>query len=253
MTTETDSDLQLAKAVQEALLNCCMPESKFGKIILKNRMSIEVGGDFYHFNQLNQDQIAFAIGDVVGHGTAAALIMSIILGLIRSDQKNQSRPRKIVDKINTLLVNLGRQAHWPVTCSIIFGVVDMPSGNLFYVNAGHPHPIIANRNIISISYLPPTSMILGVQEGVREESCHQFQPGDRLILYTDGLTEAPEPRGKPYGQDRLIQVILDSIEMDPEHLAHILFNEVDTFSQKSSLDDDQTLVIMDFENIATEL
>ena len=247
------ADQQLAVAVQQALLTGDIPECECGKMFLKNRMSGLVGGDFYHFNQLGQGQVAFTIGDVVGHGMPAALVMTLIIGHLRADKKNCRWPSRLVSNINDQLVRLGELCKTPITCSMIYGLVDLPTGMLLYVNAGHPHPIIYHRGEDKTRLLQTTTMLLGVQSGVLPESCHQFRQQDRLVLYTDGIMEARNSREELFGVDRLCQTIRNNNMDLPEHLADQIFTEIDDFLGSSSPEDDQTLVVIDFDVISNNV
>ena len=241
------TDLELAAAVQKALLNGEVPDCQCGKMVLRNRMSLQVGGDFYHFRPLGQDQVAFAIGDVVGHGMGSALIMSLIMGTLRSNVQESRRPSRMVEQVNDLLVHLGEQVGHYITCSMIYGVVDLPSGVLLYVNAGHPYPIVYNRVTGSSHELGSTTMLLGVQEGVQPESCHQFQQNDRLILYTDGIPDLMNGDDELFTNDRLKQIAGRSSKENPDVLAERVFEEMDSFAGTEQSDDDQTLVVIDFD------
>ena len=122
-----EHDLQLAIAVQRALLTGEVPLCRDGRMALKNRMSNQLGGDFYHFRELGRDQIAFAIGDVMGHSISAALLMGLIMGRLEADHPDQRRPSRVVNTINQLLLQIGHRIAYPVTCSLIYAVVDLPS------------------------------------------------------------------------------------------------------------------------------
>jgi len=245
-------DQKLAAAVQSALLSCEAPFCKTGLIMVKNRMCTDVGGDFYHFSQLHNDQIAFALGDVMGHGTSAALIMSVIMGWLRNDRENYSRPGRIVENINNLLIQLGEQVGRPIICSMVYGVVDLPSGNLFYINAGHPYPIICNRSKCNAQKLGTTTMLLGVQSGIRGESCHQFSRDDRVVLYTDGLTDAANNHDDVFGWERLIQAVREGAGLSGEELTRKIFGRIDDYQHGKYLQDDQTLVVIDFDNVGSK-
>lgn len=244
------ADLKLAAAVQKALLTADLPECTCGKMALKYRMSSQVGGDFYHFRQLGPDQIAFAIGDVVGHGMGAALIMTTIMGLIHNNPQDSRRPSQLVAGINDMLVRLGDQINHPITCSIIYGVVDLPSGVLIYVNAGHPHPFINHRNRNQTNRLHPTTMLLGVQHGVQPESCYQFEQQDRLVLFTDGITEARNPQEQIFGDQQLEQLLSQMNWEEPDTLADGILERVKQFSDGFADQDDQTLVVIDFDRVS---
>ena len=243
--------LKLASAVQKALLDDQIQNFHCGSIAVNNRMCDAIGGDFYYLNQLNDDQVAFAIGDVVGHGTSAALVMTLIMGALRADKPNNSRPAQIVHNVNNMLIRLGQQAKEHITCSMIYGVVDLPSRILFYVNAGHPEPVISNRITHNIHKLNPTTMLLGVQAGVRSESCHNFDQGDRLVLFTDGLTEAQNAQEQLLGQKRFHEFISELIDETPKEFTEQLIKRVESFTHKVTQQDDQTLVVIDFHNFAS--
>ena len=248
-----ESEMALAAAVQQALLGGDIPECDCGKIHLRNRTSAGIGGDFYHFRELGQDQVLLAIGDVMGHGTGAALLMSLIKGNLQADQTHQRQPSRVVGAINELLLQLGERTNCPIICSLIYGVVDLPSGLLLYVNAGHPEPVICNRRTGKTRILRPTTMVLGVQAGDVSESCHQFRQDDRLVLFTDGLSEARDGQDELFTQPRLRQCIAEHADLAAEQLSDRLFEQIDRFTQKQSIEDDQTLVVIDFDNVSTEL
>jgi len=242
-------DLKLASAVQDALLNSQVPQCHCGKMVLKNRMCSTIGGDFYHFRKLHDDQIAFAIGDVMGHNVSSALVMTMIMGLLQADRVDNRRPNRVAGTINDELVYLGEQVGEPIICSLIYGVVDLPSGILLYVNAGHPHPIIYNRIKHHIAELGSTTMLLGVQRGQLPESCHQFVRGDRLVLFTDGIVETGNRDKDRFGTDRLTQTIVEAGEHDPQILTDNLFEELEKFCENRPPEDDQTAVVIDFDAI----
>jgi len=243
--------MELAGAVQAALLEAETPNCRCGKVVLRNRMSEAVGGDFYDFRQFGQDQVAFVIGDVMGHGIGAALLMTLIVGLLRADRRDHRRPSQLVGSINEILVGLGEQLCNPVTCSLIYGVVDLPSGILLYVNAGHPEPIVCNRRDGQLRKLAPTTMLLGVQDGILPESCHQFRQEDRVVLFTDGIIEARQEEAL-FGRKRLAEMVQQYREAPGEELAERILQEANTFAASDHPLDDQTVVVIDFDKVSHE-
>ena len=248
--TNTSLDMQLAAAVQDALLTESLPACRCGKMVLQNRMCRDIGGDFYHFRQLGQDQVALAIGDVVGHGTAAALVMTLIMGILRADRPDQRRPSRIVEVVNNALLKLGDRLDQPVTCTLIYGIVDLPSGLLLYINAGHPRPIIFNRREGASQELYGSSLMLGVQPGVEAECCHNFVEDDRLVLFTDGISECRDAEDVMFGPERLVEQVVSSGGVNPGELAGGIFERIDAYTNQAPREDDQTLVIIDFDDIA---
>ena len=244
-----DNDLKLAVEVQRALLDRHVPHCNCGKIVVRNQMCSDIGGDFYHFKQLNDDQVAFAIGDVMGHGMSAALIVSLLMGKLWSTENSPTRPHTVVNELNDMLVELGDHLDFPVTSTVFLGVLDLPSGIIMYVNAGHNKPIHHSKSENETTVLGLTNMLLGVQGGMREEACEQFGRGDRLVLYTDGITEVMNLDLVQFGDKRLQNIIQRTADNSPEQVADIIFDELDRFSAGRSIDDDMTLIIIDFDEV----
>jgi sigma-B regulation protein RsbU (phosphoserine phosphatase) len=247
------TDLKLAAAVQDALLTADLPQCHCGRLVLRNRMSNHVGGDFYHVRPLGDDQLVFAIGDVAGHGIGAALVMALILGYLRQDTPHTRRPSALLAQINELLLALGRRTDSFITCSLFYGIVDLPTGIVIYVNAGHPHPLLCHRTDANLTFLPPTTMLLGVQQAPSAEACHQFRRHDRLILYTDGITEAASPQARQFGHQNLESLIRANPQLPPEQLADAIFAALDDHTRRNDPADDQTLAIIDFDHTAPSI
>ena len=245
-------EMQLARAVQEALLTRDVPSCCCGRLVVKNRMFGPVGGDFYHFRDLGQDQFAFAVGDVMGHDLGSALLMTLVMGLLGADRDDHRRPSRVVRRVNEVLLRLGESANMPILCSLLYGIVDLPTGIFLYVNAGHPHPIVCQRRRGTVNHISSTTMLLGVQNTILAESCYQFGPDDRLVLFTDGITEAHNAGAEAFGEENLFRIIGRTCEESPEVLAERLFKEIDGFCGPTPPDDDQTLVVIDFEEVSTQ-
>ncbi len=242
-----DNDLKLAVEVQRALLDRHVPDCSCGKIVVRNKMCSDIGGDFYYFKQINSDQVAIAIGDVMGHGMSAALILSLLMGKLWSTEHSPTRPQTVLSGLNNMLVELGEHMDYPVTSSMFMGVVDLPSGIVMFVNAGHVKPVHFDRASNKVNYLTVSNMLLGVQGGIKEEACEQFGRGDRLVLYTDGITEAMNLELEQYGSKRLADIIQQTSDLEVDKVADIIFDDLDRFSAGRSIDDDMTLIIIDFD------
>ncbi len=242
-----DNDLKLAVEVQRALLDRHVPDCSCGHIVIRNKMCSDIGGDFYYFKKINSDQVAIAVGDVMGHGMSAALILSLLMGKLWSNEHSPTRPKTVLSGLNDMLLELGEHIDYPVTSSMFMGVVDLPSGIVMFVNAGHVKPIHYERKSGRINYLTGSNMLLGVQHGINEEACEQFAKGDRLLLYTDGITEAMNLGLEQFGANRLAEIVCRTADLEVEKVADIIFDELDRFSAGRQIDDDMTVVLIDFE------
>lgn len=245
-TTEQELDLALAAQLQAALLpKTCPTNCPHHVAAARNRMCAGVGGDFYDFIRINEDQIALVIGDVVGHGVRASLIMAQIMGFLRSRPDDLSRPQPIVVSLNKMLIDMGSSIGSVLSCSLLYGVIDAPTGTGFFVNAGHPRPFITDRRKSKPLHLGDPDMLLGIEEFSPTEACHTFLPGERLVMFTDGITDATNTAGELFGHARLQQVVNENLSTDPESCAEEVFRVVEEFREGTEQTDDETIVVID--------
>jgi len=244
--TEQELDLALAAELQAALLpKTCPTDCPHHVAAARNRMCAGVGGDFYDFLRINDDQIALVVGDVMGHGVRASLVMAQIMGFLRSDRGKQSRPVQMIAALNGALIDLGDRIDSVLSCSLLYGVIDAPTGTGFFVNAGHPGPLICDRAKGELRGLGRPGMLLGVEEFRPMEICHTFHPGERLVMFTDGIVEAADPAGERFGDRRLRDAISEHLAADPESCAEGIFRSVGQFRGDARQMDDETIVVVD--------
>lgn len=243
-----DSSLELALAgqLQVGLLPTECPSNCPHQVVAaRNRMRGDVGGDFYDFLRINEEQIAIVIGDVIGHGVRAALVMAQIMGYLRSHPPSLARPKEIIASLNRMLIDLGRRTGKVLSCSMFYTVIDAPTGISFYVNTGHPSPFICESARCLIINPDPRNLLLGVEEFDPVEGCHTFTASQRLVLYTDGLTDASDSDGRLFGQRRLHEIVSAGTGGGPEDCADAVFLAVDEFRGDRPQDDDETIVVID--------
>ena len=243
---EHELDLALAAQLQAALLpKQCPADCPHQAVAARNRMCGSVGGDFYDFLRLNEDQIAVLIGDVAGHGVTAALIMAQIMGYLRSQQEARARPARIVSDLNRILIDLGERTEAVTPCSLFYGVIDAPTGAGFFVNAGHPPPYLCDPERCATLSAHRHDLLLGVQEFDPQELCLTFHPGQRLVLYTDGVPDAMNGKAQHFGERRLRQVVSRHIGAAPQQCADAVFDAVEEFRGRAPQTDDETIVVID--------
>ena len=204
-----------------------------------------VGGDFHDFIHINPDQIAVVIGDVMGHGVRAALVMAQIFGFLRLERDRLPRPIQIISALNRMLIGLGERIDATVTCSLFYGVFDAPSGLAVFVNAGHPRPYLCDRQAGTANAIGTNDVLLGVEEFVPEEMCHTFKAGERFVLYTDGVMDAINTAHERFGQHRLEKLICRHSAVGPDVVADAAVKEVDQFRHGGPRLDDETIVVLD--------
>jgi len=239
-------DLKLAAELQAALLpDGCPIECKHHVAAARNRMCGWVGGDFYDFIPLNRDQSAIVVGDVAGHGVRAALLMAQIKGFLQSDTLDRSRPIRIITALNDMLCRLGDKTDSVMSCSMIYMVFDAPSGMCLMCNCGHPRPLLYKSDDRALSHLGGHDILLGVEPFEPTEICHTFMPGERLVLYTDGICEAANGRHELFGESGLRQVLRDRGDAPPAQCADAVMQAVADFRGGAAQADDETIVIID--------
>jgi len=239
-------DLALAAELQAALLpKRCPIDCAHQVAAARNRMCGTIGGDFHDFIRINEDQVALLIGDVVGHGVRSSLLMAQIMGYLRSEPESRNRPSQVVADLNRMLISLGNDTDSVLPCSLFYTVMDAPTGVCFYVNAGHPKPFLCDRNTGKTHHLGSSNLLLGIQESVMEEGCITFLPGQRLVMYTDGIVDAANPADEHFGDRNLRHLIQCHMDRDPAELTEVVFQALDEFCQGTTQKDDQTVVVVD--------
>ena len=246
LTSEHQLDLALAAELQAALLPRSCPTGCPQQVAAaRNRMCATIGGDFHDFMPLNADQIAIVVGDVVGHGVRASLLMAQTMGFLRSmSPQRRSRPTEVVRALNQMLIELGDRTNTVLPCTIFYAVIDSPSGVTFFVNAGHPRPFLCSDGSCQ-PLAAPQNPLLGVQPFEPEEDCITFSPGQRLVLYTDGLSDAMDPASNRFGELRLRDLVHAHASDAPQPCADAIFAAVDAYRQGAPQRDDETVVVID--------
>lgn len=202
------AELAVAKKIQSAILphsSQVFPKRNDFNIVASMTPAKEVGGDFYDFFLIDEDKLAFAIADVSGKGVPAALFMMISKTIIKNLLKSSSHIEEVVEKINNQLCE-NNETFMFVTSFL--GIVDLKTGQMTYVNAGHNPPLIKKENG-KFDYVDvKKNCILAIMPNVEFEKQEiQLEEGDILFAYTDGVTEAMNTEGNLYGISRLKDVL----------------------------------------------
>jgi sigma-B regulation protein RsbU (phosphoserine phosphatase) len=181
------SELSIAGRIQQKLLP---PDDYFAGGLHFNcafRPAGEVGGDLYDIFEVDSDHVAFLLADVSGKGLGAALLVATLQATIRGQRNLAVQPGKLMEEVNRLFYQATRPEHF---ATIFFGVYQRSSSSFRYVNCGHPPPVLLRRGE-AVELLKPTALILGAfEKACFEEAQTQFGPADRLVLFSDGVSEA---------------------------------------------------------------
>jgi sigma-B regulation protein RsbU (phosphoserine phosphatase) len=199
-------EVALAAEIQLGLLPAVLPQPAGWRIAAALLPARETAGDFYDCFLLPDGRLALVIADVSGKGLGAALYMATGRALIRTlVPLGITAPAAVLAGVNAHLLE---DTHAGLFITAFFGLLDLASGTLTYANAGHPPPLLTDSTGRALQLLNPTGLVLGVEPGViwREEEV-VLGEGDRLLLYTDGVTEAQDALGAFFETEQLLATL----------------------------------------------
>jgi serine phosphatase RsbU (regulator of sigma subunit)/anti-sigma regulatory factor (Ser/Thr protein kinase) len=234
-----EQELRVAQLIQQQFLPQELPDLPGWQVGAYYGPAREVGGDFYDFIRLPDDQIGIVVGDVTDKGVPAALVMATTHSILRAEAPRLIAPSAVLTRANELLVD-EMPAHMFVTC--LYAVLDPASGRLRYANAGHNVPYVSTEG--GVTELRATGMPLGLLPGMDyEEKEATLAPGEIVLLHSDGLAEAHNPEREMFGFPRV--AALTGEASDGEVLIKRLLKELQEFTGPGlEQEDDITLVTL---------
>jgi sigma-B regulation protein RsbU (phosphoserine phosphatase) len=228
-----------AQAIQRALLPATLPVLPGFELAARWEPATAFGGDCYDVLRLTDHHLAISIADVCGKGLPAALLMSNLLASLRAFSAPGRSPREVVASANRALC---RHKDLRRFVTLFYGVYDSRTRLLAYTNAGHNPPLVVCGDG-SFARLATGGIVTGIfGEAAYEEGAIVLEPGDRLVLFTDGLTEARSADGDEFEEDGLLQTVIPRRDAGAQSLVDAIFNKVNAFAG-GRLDDDATAVV----------
>src|SRR5262245_52043243 len=208
-----------AQAIQRALLPSVLPGLIGCELAVRWQPASAFGGDCYDAIRLSDTTLALSIADVCGKGLPAALVMSSLQASVRAFALIDSTPRSVVSHVNQ---SLCRNVDLRRFVTLFYGVYDSKTRRLTYSNAGHNPPALVRADG-SVLRLAGGGMVVGmVDAATYEQEEVALGPGDRLVLFTDGLTEAESSEGVEFGDDRLLETVVRSRSSNPDRILRSL-------------------------------
>lgn len=242
------SELMIANKIQKSMLPCifpAFPERKDFDIYAVMDPAREVGGDFYDFFLIDDSKLALVIADVSDKGVSAALFMVVAKILIKNQLQNGDSPGEVLKIVNNRLCE-NNEVGMFVTCFL--GIFDIKSGEFTYANAGHNPPFLyrkSEKNCIAIT--SPHGLVLGGTPNITYlQSKTYLYPGDFLFLYTDGVTEAANKRGRLFSQQKLEEIV-NSCGKKNVAIQDLIFDiksEINKFVGNAAVSDDITMLAL---------
>jgi sigma-B regulation protein RsbU (phosphoserine phosphatase) len=237
---EKKQEMQDAREIQQRLLPAATPTLSGCDIRFFWKPAKDVGGDYLDLISLTDSSAAFCIADVAGKGLPAALLMSNMQASVRGLAHSASSSAEMCRRLNRVALENTRSDRFT---TFFYGILDSSRRSLRYSNAGHVPPILIRRDG-TVTRLSEGGIVLGVFSNVDyEETEIRFEPGDRLVLITDGVTEAHNSEDEEFGEHRLIQLLLEHRDVPADQLQQMLLNAVASFAGQP-LQDDATLMIV---------
>lgn len=236
-----EKEISVAREIQKMLLPYHIPTGKNFEISAMNIPSKEVGGDYYDFILLDDHHIGIAIGDISGKGIPGAMLMSNLQATLRASVWQYHEPAEVMKRINNQIANTTSSEKF---ATFFYGILDSKKLTFIFTNAGHNYPIIKKRSG-QYCHLTDGGLVIGVRPDFEYNQTRiKLSPGDTLVFYTDGITEALNPKVEEFGEQKLLDIIVNYPYNSAEQLRNHIYEEMISFTQGESQYDDLTLIVL---------
>ena len=236
-----ETEVQLARQIQQTFIPESLPQFPNWELAARWKTARQVGGDFYDVFDLPDNRLGLFIADVADKGVPAALFMALTRTLVRAAVIENTSPAEAMKRVNDLLIPDTRQGMF---VTAVYAVLDLENDEMTYVIAGHNPPLWVKRDG-TIERLTRTAIALGVVIGEAvEQRTIKLEPGDKVFLYTDGLTEAFNAEGEFYGEKRLIDAITSNESDTASNLMDVVEKSLLNFVQDMPPADDLTMLVL---------
>ena len=235
-----EHEMELARQMQRSILPAGLPQEgdfDFGALMFPARA---VGGDFYDLIELGDHFIGIVLGDVSGKGVPAALIMSMTHTLVRVEASRHCSPVQVVVNVNRHLL---RFCHAQMFVTLVYGILDCKSGSFHYVRAGHPPPILCSKGVEPLPMDNTQGQLLGIlEEPVFDEQRVLLTPGESLVIFSDGVTEAVNGQDQQLGNEGLVEQLKVLCGASAQETCDRIYARVVAYTAPVPQQDDITLL-----------
>ncbi len=238
-----EQEMRIAAEIQQALLPRMARAGAFFRAAAASLPCRSIGGDFYDYVDLPNGAMGFALGDVAGKGPPAALLSAMMQGIFAAQAASNDSPSQTISRVNLALYRRGIESRF---VTLMYGAMK-PDGNLTYCNAGHNPPLIISPNDTTekVRRLECGGPIVGLFDAATfDEETVKLNPGDWLIVFSDGVSEAMSASGDEYGEGRIVTVVERNTFLEPQQLLETLFADVRDFTRGAPQSDDITAMVL---------
>ena len=239
-------ELEIARDVQMSFLPRRAPGFSGLDIASECEPALEVGGDYYDFVRINEDELGIIIGDVSGKGTQAAFYMTLTKGFLKAVSKTSNSPSEILTLMNELFYENVERGTF---ISMVYGVFNIKEKKFKIARAGH-NPVIMRSTVNGATeFISSKGLALGLEKGILfsrtiSEVELEIKGNDTFVFYTDGFTEAMNNKKEEFGEDRLKKVVEENSSESSKKILDTIFSEVKAFRGRAHQTDDMTIVVV---------
>jgi serine phosphatase RsbU (regulator of sigma subunit) len=238
-----EQEMRIAAEIQQALLPKTNRVGGFFRAAAASLPCRSIGGDFYDYVDLPASALGFALGDVAGKGPPAALLSAMMQGMFAAQAASSDSPSQTITRVNLALYRRGIESRF---VTLMYGAL-RPDGQLTYCNAGHNPPLIISATGGGFRRLETGGPIVGLFEAAKfDEETVRVSPGDWIIVFSDGVSEALSASGEEYGEERIVTCIERNAKMPPPALLESLFTDVREFTKGAAQSDDITAMVLQY-------
>jgi sigma-B regulation protein RsbU (phosphoserine phosphatase) len=231
-----EAELQVARSIQRSFLPRTAPRLPGYELGMLIEPVSSVGGDLCDFFPFKGDRLGIAVGDVSGHGVGSALFMALAFSLLRGEASPGAPPARVLRNVNRQLLDISDSGMF---VTVLYGVLDGASRQFAYARAGHPPPMLMDAHGEPIRPAVDVGQMLGVFDDLKLDAQEVIlPPGGRLLLFTDGATEASDAAGNQFGEDRLYQSLRQSQGEPASRFCQAAYQAVRAFCGNAAPEDD---------------
>ena len=200
---------------------------------------MELGGDLYDIKMIDENRLGVAIGDASGKGIPGAILMSALYAAFKTGSRKSLEVNEIIGKLNNSVVDLTQSDKY---ATFFYGILNISSGIFEYTNAGHNHPYLV-RISGKVEELGTGGTVLGFFKEIEYKMDKvKLEVGDRIVLFTDGVTECMNEKDEEFGEKRLLDILIRNVEISSKKLEEKIINSLRKFAGEREFSDDVTLV-----------